>query len=364
MHRTLAAAIVACSLFGGGERAPAQVERRAANIVDASLVRLEARALPLERILEQIELQTGNRIVDERPGGDAARSDMAKVEAGERPFWPLLDDLAARTGATLNFRGRDRAVRLSGGGPSRAPVAYRGLFRFSLDRVLLTQDFRGADSTRSCVLELSVQAEPKARIVEMRLVGDAVAAWDDQGAELGRLGPQSAYVGWERDALEANVPLRIECPSRSASELKRVEGRFDVVLAAGAERFVFDRTTGLRDVAVRRPGLTATLLSFDEQDEGMWVARIKVERPADAVFLDSFQRSALAPDVRATTPSGQSRPPTGGMNSTDLGRGAMQFEYFFVGLPGEIAEYALEATAPAELSRIEVPFAFESIPLP
>lgn len=359
-----AAALVAWSLAGAGEEAPARDERRATSAQDASLVRLDAPALPLDRLLEHIEEQTGNRVLDERPGDDAVRSATVTVEAGERPFWPLLDDVAAQTGAALSFRGRDRAVRLSGGGPTRAPVAYRGLFRFSLDRLLLAQDFRRADSARSCVLELSIQAEPRARIVEMRLAGDSVAAWDDQGAELGRLGPPSAYVGWERDALEAHVPLRVECPSRSATELRRVEGRFDVLLAARTERIVFDRTTGLRDVAVRRPGLAATLVSFDEEDEGMWVARFHVQRPPSAVFLDSFQRSALALDVWATAPGGRRRSPSGGMNSKDLGQGAMQFEYFFVDLPGKIEDYTLEAAAPADLVRIDVPFAFERVPLP
>ena len=96
------------------DRLPAETEQRlgrirqrlqqaaAGAVADTSLVTLDARAMPLTRILAAFQEQSGNTIVDyRRQFGQAVTDPQLTIRFDKTPFWPALDRLLDEARLTL-----------------------------------------------------------------------------------------------------------------------------------------------------------------------------------------------------------------------------------------------------------------------
>lgn len=348
-------------------------EARARRACDASQIQLHAGRMSVAEMLAAMEKQSGNKIAPQKGADTEWMNTTFEREAGTRPFWPLLDDIARTAKLTFDFSGRNRTIRYAPKSPHPGPLpegegmrptAYHGAFRFGLDRILLVRSFGDPTEESTCTFEVAVQVEPRLEPLQVVVDGSACFAVDDKGRALAFRGPERAYAGFEEGAIQTRIRLPFAAPPRDASTIKRLDARLDVLVPSTVATFQFDSETGLKNAARKQEDLNVTLEDFAEEDEGLWVARLTIRRNPQAEVLDSFLKAMLKNDVYLEKSDGAKATVNGGMNSRELGPDATQFEYLFVDQPGKLEDWRLIVRVPAGFVTNQVPIRLEDLPLP
>jgi hypothetical protein len=231
--------------------------------VEPSTVTLQGK-VPLSKVFDEIQKQTGNKIVDlrkeaeEKPADPEINVDFQKV-----PFWQALDRVLDEAKMTVYAYGEEKAIRVA---PLMKPqtlrsqrACYRGPFRFEPISIVTQRDLRRPEND-SLNLNVEVAWEPRlAPITLQQKMGDLKAA-DENGRPVAIERPEAEQempIEAERLAKEFTVPLKL--PPRDVKQIARLQGKLSALVPGKLETFRFTDLEKAKNVEKRIAGVTVVL---------------------------------------------------------------------------------------------------------
>jgi len=184
-------------------RVRSQIEKRQANeALVASRITLSDHEIDLAEVLEQIEKQTGNRLVDYREAfGQEASPRSVSIKIEDEPFWPAIDKIldAAEMGlypfSGDTFPGELALAvinREAGAVPRSERASYAGPFRIEAIAVVARRGLRIPDQQAASV-ELEFSWEPRLRPIALSQPADALKIVGDNGAPIAVRNPAASF---------------------------------------------------------------------------------------------------------------------------------------------------------------------------
>jgi hypothetical protein len=242
------------------------------------------RTISLKAALEQLAKQTGIQVDDRTEEKRSAPT--LKLDIHNATFWQALDAIAKEADLRVSFFQKDSTIALTDGPYKETPISYDGLFRTTVNRVDLGQDYRTDMHTLSVGLQIAW--EPRFQPIFLELPPDDLTARDDKDHALTipEGGKGRFPVG---RPLAVDVPLRMEAPPRSAGKLSELKGTISVVGPSKSLSFTFDKLA--EKPAGRKQtqeGVTVTLRDFQAEPE-RWAVGIALDYPPETPDFESFE---------------------------------------------------------------------------
>jgi hypothetical protein len=340
------------------------------------LFTLQAKDMPMDKVLAELAKQTGNPVEDRRQSKEGTK---IKIDLKQVTFWQALEAIAKGADARVSIYQPDNKVALVDGPYLALPVSFSGLFRVSLKRI--DTSFNLETETRQSLIFLDVAWEPRFKPLLMENRPDALELQDDKGhsVEVGESGTGKAAVGKK---IAAEIVVRVGAPHRSAGHLGLFKGKLSAIGPVQLVTVSFDKLAKITDAKkarkVTKDGVTVHLRELNsdgDEDEQSWTAGIVVEYSGDSPKLESFQTSLINNDVYLEKEKDgivQRFPPNGGYETSgdDEGETKSMIRYHFNEEPnrklvlGNISEWKLVYKVPGKLVDVPIPFEFKDVPLP
>jgi len=346
----------------------ARLERESAiATLAASRITLRGR-FPLKEILERVTAQTGNRF-------DTAAIDSAllgrefQVDDESRPFWNAIDDLSKRAG--LSYASDQKTHRLvlmpTGVASSRRElaVAESGSFRVAILSASLRPSF--SESPKLLRIRWSLRAEPKLRPLYASIAARQFSASSDATA-FKLLTPTAK---WELSMGEGSQSLELdsdfEIPAKSHPKVVTFGGSFEVEMAAGPERFVFDDLASPRQDSRKFGGATVALqhVEFPSAGEKAGNAKIEISLVYDqgGPAFESYRTWMYHNEAYLETKNGRRLNPQPIISTRRQGDGSVAVEYNFADVQGTPRDDRFVYVAPTLITSVPVEIRFPKIPL-
>lgn len=324
-----------------------QLQQRAAEATTrASTVTLRANKMPLDKVLEAFQRQTGNPIVDVRERvGQTATYPLLKVDFDRTPFWPALDRTLDQAGLTI-YPFADRPAIFVVAAPDGRKAArfgrasYSGPFRIEATSVTARHDPRAPDSHR-LVVGVEAAWEPRIRVIGLMQRMADVEATDERGGVLpsaDRAAQLEIPVSGDSPAVKFDLPLT--APPRGVERIASLRGRLTAMLPGKLETFRFALLNDVKNVSQRIAGATVTLeearrtgktlevrilVRFDDAGDALASHRTWIfSNPA---YLETPDGRRIAYASYDTTRQGRDEVGVAYFFNTDLPRGKLTFIY-------------------------------------
>ena len=280
------------SLLPGDDRIASAAARDAVRQVRTQLERASALATldpshvtlhgtwSLSEVLNLVTRQTGNEFDRNGIGASVLQKEIA-VDDESRPFWSACDAIAKEAGLTyapFGVRGRITLVPTTPSAPRDLAVASEGAIRVAVVSVSL-RPTPGDPQNRLLRIGWDLSAEPRLRPLFARISTADLVVRGSDGLTLKPISPRAKL---ELPMGEGAQPLRLysdyEVPSGVDLASVEFEGSFQVEMAAGPQRMVFDDLAPRKREAKRAGSVKVTVESaFSQADEtGNSTARIDV----------------------------------------------------------------------------------------
>jgi hypothetical protein len=220
-----------------------QLQQAAAEAAtQASLVTLRCQAMPVSKVLAELERQTGNNIIDPRRSIAAAGDPPITLSLEKKPFWSALDAVLDQARLSVYPFGPADAVQVIarpvGQLPRSGRAALAGPFRIEPTRVVARRDLR--TPTSIVMVALEVAWEPRLRPIGLKQRMAEVAAEDQEGRPLRVEDAESEPEAFpRRDATAVEMDLVFAHPERSATEIAKLKGSVQAILPGRTETFRF-----------------------------------------------------------------------------------------------------------------------------
>ncbi len=268
------------------DRASAEVQQRLGRIrqrlqqaaaeaaAKASTITLKADAMPLSKILEAFQEQSGNKIVDyRRQFSQPATDPKLTVNFEKTPFWPALDRLLDQAGLTLYpytpERGLGVVDALGKVAPRTGRASYSGPFRFEAVWIRAHRDLTRQDD-QALVVTFNAEWEPRLRIVSFFTRDADIRAIDEHGNPLpvyndtvGREIPvdnRDIVAGPPRPSAPAvRLDVMLRLPPRAVQRIASFKGKLTATILGRIETFRFAKLADAKNVEQRIAGVTVTL---------------------------------------------------------------------------------------------------------
>jgi hypothetical protein len=344
-----------------------QLQRESAlGTLTASRVTLHGR-YPLNEIVRRIFEQTGNRV--ETTGIDAARLHQEfTVDFASRPFWSAIDEFNRQAVLTCATEHRPRILVLE---PAKKrakdlAVADSGPFRVQIRSAAIRTAFIG--SPKLLRIRWSLTAEPRLRPLfaaieakRLRLVG--VGTTDFK--------PLTPTAKWELSMDEGAHSLQLnsdfEVPAGSLPSTVDFGGSFNVEVAAGPQRFVFDDLASAHHAA-RKFGSVAVAVrgvDFPPSNDRAGTARVEISLVYDqgGPAFESYRTWMYHNEAYLETRSGQRLTPQPIVSTRRQGDGSIAVEYNFADVHGALNDFRFVYVAPTLITQVPVEFRLPKIPV-
>ncbi len=222
-------------------------ERHVRKVTDATRLTIQGRRT-LDELLQEIEQQTGNRIVDYRDRfGQSADPLRIAVDADKTLFWTAIDRILDQENLSVyNYVGEPRTlgiVQRAPGEQSRVGAAcIQGPFRIEPLELTAVRSLRNAIN---CALRLRLEVlwEPRLAPLLLRQDLEDVRVIGDDGSPIEIVaGQTSIEIPVQSTVAGVEMVLPMELPTRSVQRIRRIEGRFTAVVP-GARRLLNSETS-------------------------------------------------------------------------------------------------------------------------
>lgn len=269
------------------ERVRRGIERQAANAaMQATTATLSGEETTLAEALAAVAKQTGNGLsVDEETG-----KTKVGVKIEKMAFWQALDRIADAGGVRVYGYSEEGGLQLVPVAGKASPrferACYSGPLRLEATEITLQRDLRSASEGKMRV-GLHVAWEPRLRPITLVQKLDHVMAVDDQDhpipveSEEGEI-PVLVQPG----SSEIEIELPFTLAARSATKIRSLRGKLQVLLPGKVEEFVFEGLKDAKKVEQRKAGATVTVDGVVKNNE-IWEVRTRVKFDQAFQALDS-----------------------------------------------------------------------------
>ncbi|MFM7319861.1 MAG: hypothetical protein ACKO5E_23185 [bacterium] len=348
----------------------------------ATLVSIKGDSVRLSDALKALGQQSGNTVVDLREqNGQEATNPTIALNLDKVPFFKALDEIAVKSGLSLNFYTAENAIGLlSAGGmpmvgnfeatPQSSSVnpyiRYIDAFRVSLNRIGLTRDYASAADGHQANLQMELVWEPRLRPIMLRLKPDQIKAIDDKGREIkASTSGESMELSIRAENPIVDINLNLAAPERDAKTLEKLEITAELTVPLANQTLV---AKNIREAnAKAKAGDTEFRIMAFEAEAPVWKVTVELKSgpPAGSEKLDSYRQVSLKPQVSLVKSDGGRIALNGGFSASGgSGPNETVYEFLFVDIPGKPEDHGLAIELPGELKTIPLKWSMEKIPLP
>jgi hypothetical protein len=269
------------------ETALAQIEQN--RLTGASIITIRDGQITLKELFSQISEQCGATLEPAPPNlFEQNRNATFAIDIDHEPFWSAMKQVTAKTGLSLNLRGGPgREVRIIGGQPpAQWPSVVSGPYQVTATRVSRTRtiDLGGnIDAQAQFVVQMTVTAEPKLRVVRAAGAAKLDAAVDENGASLvpgAGANAQFGYYSSIGNTWQVSVPLA-DAPN-IGRRIATLRGSVDAAICTDVERLEIADILEARNLTRAIGDVRLTVLEISKKGE-QYELRLRLEMtPATA----------------------------------------------------------------------------------
>lgn len=339
--------------------------------VEAKRITIQGDALRLSEVLRELQRQSGNPITDQRElFGQDATNPALKLDLVDKPFLEALDIVAREAGLTVSFFTGDGTVGLMAGGmyeegaeaPPPSPFRlYSGPFRIELKRYEVQSEFASDRRTANAVFE--VDWEPRLRPMLLSMDSADVEITDDRGNKVEpSVSEESGTVVLRPDDSGAEINLNMSCPERGAQKIAKLKLKATLTIPASNQVFRF-KSLAEKGAAEKKGDIEVKLVR-SEIDEFVWKVNMELTYEGEGEAFETYRQGLFNNRVWLQRADGSRFEHNGGYNNLGGSGGTLAFQYLFVDVPGELADYQFVYETPGKILTIPLEFTFEDVPLP
>ena len=332
----------------------------------ASRVTLRGR-FPLKEILARMTAQTGNRF-DTSAVDPKLLSREFQVDDNSPPFWTAIDDLSKQAGLSYASDQKPHSLGLASDGEAsrhELAVTESGPFRIAILSASLRPSF--SPSPKLLRIRWSLRAEPRLRPLYASIAARQFSASTDTTA-FKLLTPTAK---WELSMGEGSQLLELdsdfEIPPKSAPRVVTFGGSFEVEMAAGPQRFVFDDLTSTRRESRKFGGATVALQHVELPPAGEKAGNAKIEislvYDQGGPAFESYRTWMYHNEAWLETKDGRRIKHQPIISTRRQGDGSVAVEYNFADVPGTPRDVRFVYVAPTLIAPVPVEIRFPKIPL-
>lgn len=344
-----------------------QLEQKlAAAAVEPSRVTLRKDPIRLSQLLEQIQLQTGNRIVDARGqfGGEPDDPELT-VNFDKTPFWKVMEVVLEKANVAMYPFEAQQAITLverrTGAVAWGRNASPAGPFLF------VPADFtarRMLDDAGEGTLRLGVLVawEPRLSPVGLTQKLSEVEATDEKGDPVEvdvRLGELEVPVGAKATSVKLIIPFTL--PPRDVRKIARLVGTLDALVPGPVETFRFEGLPDAKEVKKRVASATVTLQAVRKNNE-TWEVEVRVRFDEADDALASHRGWIFANEAYLEGPDGK-RIDHDGYETRMQTENEVGLAYFFY-LEGSPEKHAFVYKTPARIFKSRFKYEFKDLDLP
>jgi hypothetical protein len=349
-----------------------EFDRQAADqAMRASTVTLHGKGLLLSKVVEEIEKQTGNKLVLEAaqaaeaaPNDDKPVGPTVDVDWKDVAFWAAIDSIASQAKLSLYSFAQD-GLRLRSALPNQRPqneaAHHAGPFRFQATGLRLERDLRLTDEALLHI-GLEISWEPRLRPITLRQKLDAVQARDKQANPIpvAGQGERSALVHQGSSAVELELPFK--APRRSVLSIAALKGTVEVLIPGKLEAFEFSGLENAKKTEQQRHNATVILDSVRKVNE-LWEVRVRVKYAETFNAFDSHLVSWLLNNEAYLLDDKGKRIENGGFETTNRTEDEIGVAYFFE-VPQGLAGHKFVYQTPSTIYQLPVQYELTDLELP
>lgn len=349
------------------KRVRTRLEKLAASEASkASLVTLEGK-FKLSEAIQQIQEQTGNRIVDFRERfGQPVDELEVHLALKKAPFWQAIQQLIEQANLSIYpYSGESMTLALVADDPNATslPVYWSTdkAFRFAAVSAVARRDLREFNET-SLRLGIEVMWEPRLMPIVIRLPLDKLEAVGDNGEQIKVAASGETLESPVQPSVAAvELSIHLGLPTREVQLIKQFSAELSAVVPGRATTFEFADLAKARNVSKTQGGVTVTLV--DTRENGA-VKEVRVAIRYDQAFdaLDSHRSWIFENELYLLGKEGEKTDHAGyelfRQKANEVG-----LSYKFTDLE-DLADQKLVYITPATLSVQPLKIELENLPLP
>ena len=351
---------------------PAEVKQRLERIVgtvqkiqaeqgtQASTVTLNG-SYTLQEVFEELERQTGNKIV-----GYENRSAQLELALENVSYWEALDKVLDEAGLTINrFGGTRNALTVAAAPEEAAPrkegTTYNGIFRFQATRIEAVRDLINP-RIQGMRVTLSISWEPRITPILLTQPVEQITAVLATGEPLpldSRPTQLSAAVESSISAAEIDLPFPL--PPREAEQIATLQGTITALVPSRLETFEFDQLQSIDQTQQTKAGVTVILEEI-RKNLALHEVRVRVRFDDPANALESHRGWIYNNEAYMIGPSGE-RIENAGFQATRQESNEVGVAYLFAVDEG-LDQYKFVYKTPALIVQMPVSYELKNIALP
>jgi hypothetical protein len=344
-----------------------QVEDRVAKTsVDATKFTLSANEMPLQKVFDAIEKQTGNKLIDTREQqADDQSTGKVTIELKDEPFWSGVDQILDKANLGVYAYGGENALsitaRASDERPRHNAGAYSGPFRIEVLEVQGQRNLR-QPQRQTLKLQLEVGWEPRLRPIALSQPVADVKATTDTGQELTVSQPDAVLdVEVPGGTQAAEIILPFTLPARDAKRITKLTGKLQALVPGRQVKFRFDDLANAVGKTQRRGGVQVTLDDV-RKNNAIWEIHMRLALDEDNDSLQSHRGWAFQNLSYLVGADGEPID-NAGFETTRQTRNELGVAYLF-DLPDGIDGLSWVYETPAAIVEMPVEYEIKDIELP
>ena len=328
----------------------------AAAELNGSRVSISQKDISLQKCLDMIAEQNGNRIV--LPESEDIRDMKISVDFDKIPFWDALATILDKANLTVDPQGTPGMVTIVRRAADEKPFGQAGQavgpFWIAVEKI----------STRRAALQLDLRTiwEPRIEPIQVRLPLDSLEATDSTGRSLVNRTLQKGQLVANPDSRLASslLTIRLAKPTKSVERIASFSGRLEFLIPGRKKTFRFDRLLETDSQTERFADVQLTRGQV-RRDGGKWAVWIDLifDRPDRG--LDSYFGWIFRNRAWLTTADGEEIAPSG-FDSTRRTPNEAGFVYQF-DLKNPPSQMTFNYRCPTAIIQSEAGFQLLNLPL-
>lgn len=345
--------------------------KQAQKTTAAAQITLDVQNSPLSKVIEQLEKQSGNKIVDHRREQQQPLTDpKITIQIKDVMFLEALDQILDQAGMKVSHGASDDEGNLIEGiafvaaektdGPGGNRASYDSAFRFEPTSVVARRNLRHPDAN-SLDIEVELTWEPKLAPISLTLLCDTIKAIDKDGNSLKCISRgESPIAVYDRNP---TFGIRFELPKPDVTQIKTLQGEVETLLPGKMETFRFKDLKSIPKQRQKQAGASVSIPQVLKNNE-IWQVDVLLEFESDSKALESHLIQELEDRNPAYLESADGkRVDNGGYHTIGGAENGIGLRYVFV-IPNSIDDYTFIYETPAALVDRKISFDLSGIDLP
>ncbi|MFK7819683.1 MAG: hypothetical protein AB8G99_13270 [Planctomycetaceae bacterium] len=333
--------------------------QRSVRSLDPSRVTLDG-TLTVDQVAAQLTKLTGNPVSVARLSSNVRGQSIA-VRFRKTLFWDAISQLSEQLSCGISMADGKVHFEPQSEGKQRS-IAGSNLVRL---RQLERKQMIGRSDVSLLRIPLSFTTEPRLRGLFLTAAGTRTTVKSGSGLVLTGFSPDRTLelpiggrgeeVSWKHDVI---------VPANQSHKTLKIDGDFEVLMAAGYETFEFENLATAKRRRQSRTGVDLMINDVElDNERGNLSLTMTVNWKRSIGAFDSYRTWQFHNEAWLRSPNGKRFDFSGPLRTDGQAGGGVRLTYQFKGVPANLNECVFIYEAPTALKSVRVPFRFDAVPV-